>query len=231
MKKKIVLSLALAVMLMGCGSQGKSLDTSESSSGATGDVYVISEDTTHEATTPNAETAPDEIEGDYDVVLPGGAPMIDAEGLDSFDQVIDTKLESGMGYAKLKLGDTDVLLVSSGCFDLDGKNAAIDSSFFIIGEDGKVTGLGGLDSSGTGYPVVMKGDCIYFATPNSVAKYTVKDGLLSLVLLARTEFDSEDNATNYVNDGNEEKEVPDYSLIDGLVSEMQNADVVEFTVK
>ena len=51
------------------------------------------------------------------------------------------------------------------------------------------------------------------------------------MLLARTEFDSEDNATNYVNDGNEEKEVPDYSVIDGLVSEMQNADVVEFTVK
>ena len=32
-------------------------------------------------------------------------------------------------------------------------------------------------------------------------------------------------------DGTEEKEVPDYSVIDGLVSEMQNADVVEFTVK
>ncbi len=109
------------------------------------------------------------------------APDIDPSGCDTFTQMIDKKLENGMGYANEPVGDTDVFFVSSGTYDnLDGKEAAIDAALFIYGED-EIIEIGKVCAGGTAYPLSLKDKYLYVGCNHEVSKYTVENGELKLV--------------------------------------------------
>ena len=102
---------------------------------------------------------------------------IDISGCDTFTQIVD-KLEDGMGYANATIGDSDVLLVSSGTYEWEsGVYAAIDSEIFFY-KDGVPIYLATVSSSGTADPLKIKDGNLYVAGHHFIFKYLIDSGCL-----------------------------------------------------
>ena len=100
------------------------------------------------------------------------SPAIDISGCDTFTQIIDKKLTPGMGYANVKIGDEDALLVCSNVYD---DMSAIDATVFIY-KDGAPYEAGSICSAGTAYPLVEGNGAVYSASNHWVCKYTIENG-------------------------------------------------------
>ena len=163
------------------------------------------------------------------------APSIDITGCDTFTQIVDKKLEKGMGYANVNLDGTDVLLVSSGTFDdLEGKQGAIDAAIFMYTDDGIVE-VGKVCSAGTAYPLYVSGGKLFTGSNHWVCKYALTDGKLMLMEKASVEYDTDGNGTYFY----ESEDGGDYSTIgsseaekifDKLLEEFFTGEEVDFTV-
>ncbi|MBO6113337.1 MAG: hypothetical protein J6P45_09860 [Lachnospiraceae bacterium] len=155
---------------------------------------------------------------------------IDITGCDTFTDIVN-RLGSGFGYANTKIGDTDVLLVSTGTYSDGGKEAAIDAEIFYY-NDGKPESLGFVQCGGTAYPLAVKDDILYVGRGHGMCKYTCEDGKLFVAEEAEVEF-SEDGSETYkfsVNgkvsgDGNEEAE----KKFSELFLEAEEAEIIEFS--
>ena len=164
----------------------------------------------------------------------------DITGCDTFTQIVD-KLAKGYGYANATIDGTDVLLVATGTFNNDingGKfNAAIDSEVYRYNDSGVPEYLGYVQAGGTAYPLAIYDGKLYAGGNHGIRKFTITDsGLFCVDEEAYVEYDSNGNATYYHRsdlrelDGDENAIVPDDSAMLALYSDLEKAEVIEYSV-
>ena len=161
-------------------------------------------------------------------IAPVDFSKVDLSKYDTFTQLVND-LKPGMGYANVTLDGTDALLVSSGCYNWDGVDAAIDSSVFIY-QDGKVVFLGTVQSSGTANPLAIADGKLFTAGHHYVRKSTITDGKLVVMEEATETFDENGNAsyTFGSDDGGGYYSVEDDTLLQQMFEEEMKAEVVSF---
>ncbi len=171
------------------------------------------------------------VEGNGEAQAGEHVMTTDMENCDTFTQIVD-KLPKGAGYANVKLGDTDVLLVASGTYDnLDGNMAAIDAEIFMY-KDTIPTYLGYVECGGTANPLAIKDGCIYSSGHHFVNKSTVTDDKLVTVEEVWENFDTSGNATYTYDsdDGGDYSKVDAEPIFEELLGELEKAEVVNFFV-
>ncbi len=179
------------------------------------------------------ETCPEEATDEFLAkAADENAPSVDISGCDTFTQIVDKKLEKGMGYANEKIGDTDVLLVSSGTYDnLDGNMASIDAEIFMYTDDA-IAEVGKVVCGGTAYPLAVKDGCLYVGSNHWLIKYTVKDGKLAVVDKAVVEFNESGFESYYYESADKEVNLSDTvktkEQFDNLYAELETAKVIDF---
>ena len=162
------------------------------------------------------------------------APSIDITGCDTFTQIVDKKLSDGMGYANVTIGDTDVLLVSSGTFDnLEGAFNAIDAAVFEY-KDAAPFEIGKVCSGGTAYPLSVNNGYLYTGSNHWICKYAIADDKLMIMEKAAVSYDTDGNGTySYESDDGGDYSDMDPAeaekIFDDLVNEMMEGEVVEFS--
>lgn len=194
------------------------------------DLQAVAEAIYDPSTQPGANMPEDET-------IPEEKVDIDISDCKDFDQVID-KLATDMGYAEIKMGGTDVLLVTPGTFKGDdkGTRAATVAEVFWIDKDNNLKDGGHVRSGGTANPLTAAGDYIYASGHHYVKKYTLKDDSLVIDLEASEKFDEKGNVTYYLHselrdvDADANGEVKDDSALNDLNKEMFEADIIGFTV-
>ena len=223
-KRLSILALALATVV-GCGKQQDTTVLKD-----TTDVKEEAPETseTTEVTEPT-ETSIDFIKKAAEET----APDIDISGCDTFTQIVDQKLENGMGYANVDFEDTNVLMVCSGTYDnMDGNMAAIDAAIYIYKDEAPEL-LGKVCSGGTAYPMTKDGKYLYTGSNHWVCKYVVSDEGIQLMGKASVEFDSNGGEKYFY----ESEDAGDYSKIDpdeaekimnDLYDEMFAAEIINF---
>ncbi len=157
----------------------------------------------------------------------------DFENCDTFTDVVD-RLADGKGYATVKMGDTDILLVASGTYDNEGVTAAIDAELFAYSENG-IAYYGYVSAAGTAYPLAMRDNVLYVCTGHSVRKYTIAASRLSLVEEAGEVFEGDSGEATYYYTDADGKSVSDMDqaqmkgILEGLFAEYEGAQVLEFS--
>ncbi|OON85729.1 hypothetical protein BXO88_10745 [Oribacterium sp. C9] len=162
---------------------------------------------------------------------------IDISDCDNFDQLIN-KLATDMGYAEIKIGDKDLLLVTPDTFKGDdkGTRAATIAEVFWIDKDGNLKDGGYVRSGGTANPLTASENYIYASGHHYVKRYTLNDDILTIDLEAGEKFDSKGCVTYYLYselhdvDADENGVVKDDSALNDLNKEMFEADIIAFTV-
>ena len=163
----------------------------------------------------------------FSEVMPIDYSKTDLSKYATFTKMLDD-FKKGMGYANVKLGDTDVFLVSTGTYDGENDTQnAMDASAFIYDEEGKIVYLGKIQSSGTAYPIMIADGCLFTGGHHNVVKSTVRDGKLITVEEASEVFDTDGNTTYYY--GSEK--VDDDSDLTRLFEEYFAGEVVDFSVE
>ena len=162
------------------------------------------------------------------------APSIDIEGCDTFTQIIDEKLTSGMAYANVDIGDVNALIVASFAYDnLDGNMAAIDGTVFIY-KDGVPYEAGEICSAGTAYPLVIKDGKLMSASNHWIAKYMIVDDQVIMVEHGAVEYDGDGNGSyNYdrIDDYSDGSDMGDpEDMVNKMYEEMSEGDVICFDV-
>lgn len=161
------------------------------------------------------------------------APNIDISDCDTFTQIIDKKLEDGMGWTNENFGNTNVLMVCSGTYDnLDGNMAGIDAVFYIY-KDGMPAELGKVCSGGTAYPLAKNDIYLYTASNHWICKNIVTEDGVQIFEAAMIEYDSNGKETYYYASQenkvfNELSQIEIEELINNLYEEMENAEVIYF---
>lgn len=179
------------------------------------------------------ETCPEEATDEFLAkVADESAPSVDISGCDTFTQIVDRKLAKGMGYANEKIGDTDVLLVSSGTYDnLDGNMASIDAEIFMYTDDAIVE-VGKVVCGGTAYPLAVKDNNLYVGSNHWLCKYTLENGKLKTVAKAVVEFNESGFESYYYESAGEEVNLSDTvktkEQFDNLYAELETATVINF---
>ena len=161
---------------------------------------------------------------------PEQKPM-DISGCDTFTQIVN-KLYKGMGYANVKIGDTDVLLISEGTYEWDTDvDAAIDAQMFIYGED-DIIYLGTVMAGGTAYPLAVKDGYLYVGGNHFMTKYLVDNCFLIKVEEGYVKYDKDGNDTYYYETCNAVFEKYDEatakSNFEELFNEQADAEVINF---
>ncbi|MBQ3786183.1 MAG: hypothetical protein II799_02810 [Lachnospiraceae bacterium] len=183
----IILTFMLVAALAACGKNDPKTQT-----GADSNNTVSTETVTAKATIDLTTDVPTQEAHE---------PSIDISDCDTFTQIVD-KLPDGMGYANLSLYDNDVLLVSSGTYDNgDGTMAAIDAEIFAYTPAGDIVYLGYIEAGGTAYPLSTIDGRLLCGGNHFISSYGVKDGKLYLIENIIEQYDTDGNATYYLNSG------------------------------
>ncbi len=162
------------------------------------------------------------------------APSIDISGCDTFTQIVDGKLSEGMGYANEKIGEEDVLLVSSATYDnLDGNMAAIDATVFMY-KNGAPYEVGKVCCGGTAYPLAVKDGALYTASNHWICKYTLENDKLVITNKGAVVYNENGEGTYYyeASDGTEISPydtVKTQEMFDNMFGEMADATIVNFS--
>ncbi|WP_026657682.1 LptM family lipoprotein [Butyrivibrio sp. AC2005] len=186
------------------------------------------------ANAPDSSAETNELSNDFiENAAKEVSPSIDITDCDTFTQIVDQKLENGMGYANVTVTGTDLLLVSSATYDdLEGRMAAIDATAFEY-KDGVVVEIGALCSGGTAYPFTMNNGYLYSGSNHWICKYAVANDKLSIMEKAGVIYDENGNGTYFY----ESDDGGDYSNMDSaeaekiykeLIDEMMNGEIVNF---
>ena len=237
MKNRIIVcmtaALAMTAPITGCGS------TDKASAPQTVETEPASEAAPSDTKTPDAsETAgtessysPASFKADDVYVSPDQTPTIDITGCDTFTQIVD-RLEDGRGYANVTLGDTDVLLVSSGTYEYDpGVNAAIDAEIYYY-KDNAPAYLATLSAGGTAYPLSLKDGNIYVGGNHFMSKFLADSGNLIETEEAYVLYDTDGYDTYYYKTCNSQFEDYDEATaknrFEELFKEQQEAEIISF---
>ena len=154
------------------------------------------------------------------------------EGCSTLSDVADL-LKHGRGYAFVKLNGTQVLLASSGTFNEDGTQAAIDAEVFALDENGMPAYLGYICSGGTANPLSIKDGYLFSGGHHYVRKTTLKDGALVTDEAGET-FDTAGTPSWYYHPAGGEHFVADQrkaeSMMDSLFDEYFDGEVINFGI-
>ncbi len=230
MKKQLIIVVIVVILVVVlCGvnlSGGKNKDPREmmqnQTQETTKDESVAAETVKEEAT-----EATEVVEAPLEVAT---APDIDITGCDTFTQIVDRKLEDGMGYANVTIGEEDVLLVSSGTFDNgDNLQAAIDATVFIY-ENGMPKMIGKISCGGTAYPLAVKDGLLYSAGGHFVQTNTVEDGRFQLYEHNWEEFDEDGNVKYFYESSEGKDEVTSEVNLQNMFEDYEAAETIGFTV-
>lgn len=243
----IIIAALLIALVSGCGTgneadksdaSGSEVTTVEEAGSEEADTGEITETAEQEsAQTPNDSDSIQLEEYSLDSVkntTEENVESIDITGCDTFTQIVDKVLTSGMGYANETICGNDVLLVSSGTYDnLEGSNAAIDSIVYIY-KDGVPYEIGKVASGGTAYPVTVKDGYLYTGSNHWICKYAIADDKLMIMEHVAIVYDSEGNGTYYYDseDGGDYSDFDNTEaekIYDELVDEMMNGTVVNYS--
>ncbi|MBO6239781.1 MAG: hypothetical protein J6O61_02920 [Butyrivibrio sp.] len=163
----------------------------------------------------------------------------DITGCETFTQIVD-KLTSGQGYANATIDGTDVLLVTNYTFnnDVDGGvfNAAIDSEVYRYNDSGVPEYIGYVKAGGTAYPLAIYDGKLYAGGNHGIRRFTITDGIFCIDEEAYVEYDTNGDATYYHHsdlrelDGDENAVVPDDSAMLNMYADLENAEVIEYSV-
>lgn len=158
-------------------------------------------------------------------------PEIDISGCDTFTQIVDKKLEPGMGYANEKIGEEDVLLVCDMTYDdLEGHMASIDSIIYSY-IDGVPTEIGSVVAAGTAYPIAVEDGFLYVGRGHSISKYTIENSQLVKVATAGVDYDTDGSERYYYQEGDGEPEILDNDeKYNQIANDYYDASIVDFTV-
>ena len=121
--------------------------------------------------------------------------LTSSEGCETWTQMVDWTLGDGQGYANVKLGDADVLLVSDNTFSNGGAENAVGAEVFGYADDGSIVYLGYVKSGGSATPIAVKDGMLYVSGHHYICKITVTDGKLVVVEEAWETFDKDGNGT------------------------------------
>ena len=163
------------------------------------------------------------------------APNVNIDDCDTFTQIVDKKLEDGMGWTNENFGDTSVLMVCSGTYDnLDGNMAGIDATIYIY-KDAVPTELGKVCSGGTAYPLAKNDVYLYTASNHWICKNIVTEDGIQIIEGVMAEYDSTGKATYYYasqksGDSSEISQTAAEEMFNNLFEEMGNAEVISFDI-
>ena len=230
MKKTIVALLLIGTMtfsLTACGA-AKTTGTVEEPEAATEVIEEAQTPTDDAPTDTPYATATEATDEALAAAAKDSAPEIDITGCDTFTQIVDQKLQDGMGYANENIGGTDVLLISSGTYDnMDGNMAAIDATIFAYAEDGSIVEVGKVCSAGTAYPLAIKDGILYTGSNHWGCKYTIENNALKIVEKASVEYDLDGNDTYFYESG--DGVTKDATLaFEAFYGELEKATVINF---
>ena len=233
MKKQVIIVVVVVILVaVLCGvnlSGGKNKDPREMMQNQTQETTkeesvaaeTVKEEATEETEATEVAEAPLEV---------ATAPDIDITGCDTFTQIVDRKLEDGMGYANVTIGEEDVLLVSSGTFDNgDNLQAAIDATVFIY-ENGMPKMIGKISCGGTAYPLAVKDGLLYSAGGHFVQTNTVEDGRFQLYEHNWEEFDEDGNVKYFYESSEGQDEVTSEVNLQNMFEDYEAAETIGFTV-
>ncbi|MCR5321316.1 MAG: hypothetical protein K6E48_08955 [Lachnospiraceae bacterium] len=234
-KQLIIVGVVVILVVVLCGvnlSGGKNKDSREMMQIAESEAITDSqqslanEETTEEST---EETVAETVMLEAPAEL-ATAPDIDITGCDTFTQIVDRKLEAGMGYANVTIGEEDVLLVSSGTFDNgDNLQAAIDATVFIY-ENCMPKMIGKISCGGTAYPLAVKDGLLYSAGGHFVQTNTVEDGRFQLYEHNWEEFDEDGNVKYFYESSEGQDEVTSEVNLQNMFEDYEAAETIGFTV-
>lgn len=225
MKKKTLSGIfavfTAAAVLAGCANVQVNVQQDQPD----GDTGAVQETETDGSYDPSTFNVSDVYEA------PEQKSTIDISGCDTFTQIVD-KLDDGMGYANVKIGDSDVLLVSSGTYEWEpGQYAAIDAEIFIY-NDSVPTYLATVSAGGTAYPLAVKDGDIYVGGNHYMSSYLIDSGFLIELEEAYVVYDTSGNESYYYKTCNSQFEDYDNetakSRFEELFTEKESADVIEF---
>ncbi|MCR5789205.1 MAG: hypothetical protein K6G83_04880 [Lachnospiraceae bacterium] len=235
MKKKwigrLIVGVTLSAMLAGCETVPVP-DTGTQPAPETAEEAPSADEGTSE------ETAGEQ--GSYDpaafqisdvYVAPEQEATIDISDCDTFTQIVD-KLDDGMGYANVTIGDADALLVASGTFEWEpGSFAAIDAEIYIY-EDGAPKYLATVSAGGTAYPLSVKDGNLYVGGNHFMSTYLIDSGFLIETEEAYVKYDTDGNATYYYRTCNSQFEDYDEataeSRFDELFADLDGVEIIAF---
>ncbi len=168
----------------------------------------------------------------FSQITPIDYSKVDLSKYGTFTEML-SDFKTGMGYANVKVGDTDVFLASTGTYNGENNTKnAIDASVFMYDENGKIVYLGQIESGGTAYPVMVADGCLFTGGHHYVVKNTVKNGKLVAVEEAQESYDTDANVTYYYGkDGGKMEKVEDDSNLTRLFDEYFNGEPVDFSVE
>jgi hypothetical protein len=194
------------------------------------------EDTENKEDTVQVEDLSEEVEDEFedDVEDDGGfiVSALDITGCDTFTQIVDKKLEKGMAYTNVKIGEEDVLVVTPKTFDDQNGHIASTGAALYIYKDGKPTFLGAIPGSGdTAYPLAVKDGILFMAGSSQVGKYTIKAGKFIHVKTVYVDYDEEGNEGYYTYEGEADSELlDDDSMLNEFYDEYEKAEVLNFDI-
>lgn len=204
------------------------------------DIMAIADQIYDPAKQVGANIPDDDYTDEYSIEAINGfakdvAPVIDISGCDTFTQIVDKKLENGMGYANVNVGGNDLLLVCSGAFDNLGEGmAAIDSTAFMYTDDAIVE-VGQICSGGTAYPITVKDGYLYTGSNHWICKIGMVDDAMVIMEKAAVNYDSEGNGTySYeASDGQDHSDMDSAEaeeLFNKLLDEMMSGEIIDYAV-
>ena len=224
----LTVCIAAAAVSAGCTASGTDTPPAaeESNTQAAADVpaaaETVSDDTSYD---PEAFTVSDVY------MAPEQTGNTDITGCDTFTQIVDT-LTDGMGYANVTLGDTDVLLVSTGTYEWEpGSFAGIDAEIYCY-RDQAPAYLGTVSAGGTAYPLSVKDGQLYVGGNHFMSTYLVDGGYLIETEEAYVQYDSHGNGTYYYRTCNSQFEDYDEDSakdrFDDMFTAMGSAEMISF---
>ena len=237
MRKRLVATIligAMAFSLTACGAAKSSNvepapEVTEETAAAEPEVIDETETATADAPTDTPYATPTEASDEaLAEAAKLAAPDIDITGCDTFTQIVDQKLADGMGYANETIGDTDVLLVSSGTYDnMDGNMAAIDAAIFAYAPDGSIMEIGKVCSGGTAYPLCIKDGVLLTGSNHWGCEYTIENNELKIVEKASVEYDLDGKETYFYESGDGTDKDAELAF-EAFYGEYEGATVVNF---
>ena len=234
LKKMAVMALAVSMLTAGCNKAQAPAPAPEEKQETPAPEAKSEEKPEEKAEEPKKEEAAGAREIPQELYEETEHKMTtDTEGCATFTNIVD-KLEDGKGYVNTDIGDTNVLMVTSGTYQWeDNVYGAIDAEIFMYkdGEDAPAY-LGAVEAGGTAYPLSLKDGLLYVGGNHFMKKYAVKNGELVAVEEAYVIYDSEGNAEYYYRTDSTKFEDYDSETaeghLDSFYQDMDSAEVINF---
>lgn len=180
---------------------------------------------------------------DYEGFIPSNflEEKLEKDSFSSFDEII-SELDKDNAYAIVKVFglDEDVLIITNATYDNGGIMASIDGSVYR-NDNGSVTCIGNVFSSGTAYPISIDKDGMIYSGGNhevNVSCISQETNAIMNMIYAYETFDEDQNvtyggfvrSTNNVYEDGEEIDENDSSVLQELYKKYGETTPINYTV-